>query len=240
MDVRALRTARRREEAAGEPRRPGPGDRPFRAGPAGHDALRGPGAPEPLWIFGYGSLIWRPAMAHAERRPAWVEGFERRFWQGSTDHRGVPGSPGRVVTLVHRRAARCWGVAYRVADGDRDAVLEALAVRESGGYEALRVPVHFGDLGGAPEAGGSGGARFHAGAEPAASAVVWVATERNRNYLGPAPLPSIAAQVRRSRGPSGPNDEYVLRLAAALRDLGAEDPHVFALEALLRDAREGG
>ena len=69
----------------------------------------------PLWIFGYGSLVWRPDIPHDERRPAWIRGFARRFWQGSTDHRGVPEAPGRVVTLVRDEAARCWGAAYRVA-----------------------------------------------------------------------------------------------------------------------------
>jgi len=163
-----------------------------------------------LWIFGYGSLVWRPAFPHVERRPGYVEGWSRRFWQGSTDHRGLPEAPGRVVTLVTEPRARCWGVAYRVDPRDRDAVLETLDRRERGGFERHEVPLGFRDPAHAP-----------------VRALVYVAGAGNPNYLGPAPLAEIAAQVRRSAGPSGSNREYVLRLAAALRALRAHDAHVF-------------
>ena len=61
------------------------------------------------------------------------------------------------------------------------------------------------------------------------------AAPTNDNWLGPAPLDRIASQVRASRGPSGPNDEYVLRLSAALREMGVEDAHVASLAARLGD-----
>src|SRR4051794_30875562 len=89
---------------------------------------------EETWIFGYGSLVWRPSFPHAERQRAILKGYARRFWQGSTDHRGVPEAPGRVVTLIAEASARCVGVAYRVEPGDRDEVLAALDHREKGGY----------------------------------------------------------------------------------------------------------
>ncbi len=162
------------------------------------------------WIFGYGSLVWRPAFEHSQRRAAVLRGWARRFWQGSTDHRGVPGAPGRVVTLIEAPGEICHGVAYQVTPTVRDAVLSELDHRERGGYERLRLRVRLDD-----------------GATP--EALVYVATEQNPNYLGPAPLDAIAAQVVAARGPSGPNPEYVLRLAEALREQGADDPHVFAL-----------
>lgn len=163
------------------------------------------------WIFGYGSLVWRPAFPFEERRAGFIQGWTRRFWQGSTDHRGVPGAPGRVVTLVPEAGASCWGIAYRVAAADRERVLSKLDHREKGGYARHEVDVH------------AAGARI--------AALVYVATGDNPNYLGPAPLSEIAAQVLRSRGPSGPNPEYVLRLAEALRGIGADDSHVFELAA---------
>ncbi len=169
-----------------------------------------------VWLFGYGSLIWRPSFAFAERRRATLAGWARRFWQGSTDHRGVPGQPGRVVTLVEEAGERCVGVAYRVAAAEAKRVVAELDHRERGGYQraSLALALH--------------------GPEAASEGEVWVARRDNPNYLGPAPLDAIAAQVRGAHGPSGANLEYVLQLAEALRGLGAEDAHVFALEQLLR------
>jgi glutathione-specific gamma-glutamylcyclotransferase len=172
------------------------------------------------WVFGYGSLIWRPSFAHAEQRSAVLRGWARRFWQGSTDHRGVPGAPGRVVTLVEAPGDACRGVAYRLAAEHAGGVLTELDVRERGGYERREVALEL-----------DGGTAEHG--------LVYIATPANHNYLGPAPLDAIAAQIAHARGPSGPNPEYVLRLADALRALGAEDPHVYALEALLRELPTG-
>jgi glutathione-specific gamma-glutamylcyclotransferase len=172
---------------------------------------------EALWIFGYGSLLWRPAFPFAERRGCWISGFARRFWQGSTDHRGVPGAPGRVVTLDSDPDARCFGAAYRIGEREADEVILSLDHRERGGYDRLRLPLTFTD-----------------GA--VASGLVYVATPANPNYLGPAPLDAIAAQVSRAHGPSGTNVEYVLRLADSLRELAFDDDHVFALERIVRGA----
>jgi len=171
------------------------------------------------WVFGYGSLIFRPSFPAIERRVASLSGHARRFWQGSTDHRGTPEAPGRVVTLIDDPGAVCVGVAYRIAPDDEAAVLAHLDVREKGGYERLLRPLLLDPPGG-----------------PTVPGLVYLAGPSNPEFLGPAPLEQIASQVLASRGPSGPNSEYVLRLADALAGLGAHDDHVFALADLVRKA----
>jgi cation transport regulator ChaC len=189
------------------------GDQESRTGGAagGRITFRAVQAPE--WVFGYGSLIWRPTFRFEERRPGWVDGWARRFWQGSTDHRGVPGAPGRVVTLVAAPGSRCAGVAYRLPDAERESILAHLDHREKGGYARHVVDVHV--------AGDPPPRTLHA--------LVFIATEANPEYLGPATVPEIAEQIRRSHGPSGPNAEYALRLAEALRAMQAHDEHVFTV-----------
>lgn len=174
---------------------------------------------ESLWLFAYGSLIFRPGFAFAERVRGYVPGYARRFWQASTDHRGVPECPGRVATLVAVPDEACWGVAYRVAAEDRARVLAELDVREQGGYSLGPLPFVAKDR------------TFRGSLSP----LCYVAQPGNPNWVGEAPLEEIAEHVRRARGPSGHNAEYVLRLAEALEELGAFDEHVFALASLVSD-----
>lgn len=170
-----------------------------------------------MWVFGYGSLVWRPAFGHVRSAPARIEGWARRFWQGSTDHRGVPGAPGRVATLVPDPDAHCWGRVYEVTADHRDDVLAALDFREKGGYERhiMRAAVVGLDV-------------------AAVDALTYLATPENPNYLGPAPLGAMADQIVSAVGPSGPNPEYLLKLDEALRGMGQRDPHVSTLAEAVR------
>lgn len=206
-----------------------------------------------LWIFGYGSLVWRPAFVHRRRVPAALSGYVRRFWQGSTDHRGVPERPGRVVTLLptdhpslmHQTGMNqagmnqtgpgeagpmsgglddaCWGMAYEIGPDEAPTVLEALDHRERAGYERIEVELSL-HVGAVP------GTPSGAACEQTQRGLVYVAGPRNESYLGPASLSAIALQIASASGPSGANVEYVVELARSLRAMGAEDAHVFAVE----------
>lgn len=162
---------------------------------------------ESVWLFGYGSLIFKADFPYLDRRPAHIGGWSRRFWQGSHDHRGTETAPGRVVTLVPDAGALCHGMAYLVTPEE----FAHLDHREKNGYLRLATEMHFDD--GSSDEG-----------------IVYIATHENEAYLGPADEIDIARQIATARGPSGPNSEYLLGLAQALRELGKPDPHVFALE----------
>jgi cation transport regulator ChaC len=174
---------------------------------AADDGLKDAGGLGQVWLFGYGSLIYKVDFPYVERRPASVRHWVRRFWQGSHDHRGTPQQPGRVVTLVPQRGAVCVGMAYLITP----AVFAQLDVREKNGYQRLATEIHL-------ESGGL------------AKGLVYIATAENVAFLGPASAAGIARHIAAASGPSGPNRDYLLQLATALRGLGADDPHVFDIE----------
>lgn len=171
-----------------------------------------------LWLFGYGSLIWKADFKFAERRPATITGWTRRFWQGSHDHRGTPEAPGRVVTLIKADSEPCVGMAYRIAATDAPAVLDHLDYREKNGYDRVATNATLDD-------------------GRTLSALIYIATPDNFAHLGDADEQAIAEQIHRSVGPSGPNRDYLIELHHALVKLGAIDPHVARLFELV-DAME--
>lgn len=170
-----------------------------------------------MWIFGYGSLIWKPGFDFVEVQTGYIEGWARRFWQGSTDHRGIPEAPGRVVTLVRVPGEITWGRAYRIRGADSAAVLEQLDIREQGGYDRLKIPVYA-----------------HGGDVVTTDALLYRATEDNPEFLGQADMNDMAKQIARSVGPSGTNIEYLLELHLALERLNVQDPHIDALVSAVR------
>lgn len=134
----------------------------------------------------------------------------------------MPGAPGRVVTLVpaaetDAATAITYGLAHRLSADRVEDTMRQLDHRERGGYTTMLLDFH-------PIDGRIG----------PFSVLVYTATPANPNYLGPAPLPEMARQIARARGPSGRNSEYLLELARALRRIST-DPHVEQLEAMVRE-----
>ncbi len=160
-----------------------------------------------VWLFGYGSLIFKVDFPYLESRPASIRGWSRRFWQGSHDHRGTLNNPGRVVTLIEDRDAVCGGIAFLVDAS----VFNQLDVREKNGYLRFTTEMNFVD--GTHDKG-----------------LVYIATPDNEAYLGEASECDIARQICCAEGTSGPNCEYLIELARSLRELGLNDRHVFEIE----------
>ncbi len=160
-----------------------------------------------IWLFGYGSLIYKVDFPYLEAKSAFIRGWSRRFWQGSHDHRGTPTQPGRVLTLISEPQAKCFGMAYKVTADEFD----HLDYREKNGYLRLITEIFFKD----------GSVR---------QGVLYIARPDNAAFLGEASESAIAKQIFNSSGPSGRNRDYVYQLADALRANDEVDEHVFAIE----------
>ena len=165
------------------------------------------GNQDEVWLFGYGSLIYLVDFPYLESKPASIDGWSRRFWQGSHDHRGTVENPGRVVTLIEQPGEICGGLAFRV----EATVFAQLDEREKNGYLRVTTEMTFDD--------GSN-----------ASGLTYLASADNEAYLGEASEYEIAKHICGARGPSGTNSDYLLELAVALRELGLQDDHVFEIE----------
>ncbi|WP_026637017.1 gamma-glutamylcyclotransferase [Duganella zoogloeoides] len=196
-----------------------------------------------VWLFGYGSLIYKADFPYLQRRPASIANWTRRFWQGSHDHRGTPDAPGRVVTLIEAPGAICHGMAYLITPE----IFAHLDHREKDGYLRLATPISFEDhqagvgvgdmrVGDARAGDNVVGAAGNVSADKAAVGagsvlgLVYIATPDNLAFIGEASERDIAEHIARSAGPSGPNSDYLNHLAHALRELGRDDPHVFEIE----------
>ena len=121
-----------------------------------------------------------------------------------------------MVTLIEEARAVCGGMAYLV----EAPVFKQLDIREKNGYLRVTTEMTFDD--GSHAAG-----------------LTYIATPDNAAYLGEASEAEIAAHICRAEGPSGRNDEYLLELAQALRELGLEDAHVFEIESHIARIRAG-
>ena len=170
--------------------------------------------PGDLWVFGYGSLMWRPGFASLEVQLARLHGFHRSLCVYSWVHRGSEQRPGLVFGLD--RGGACVGRAFRVAAENRDAVVAYLYEREM--VTAVYVP-RLSNLTLAD------GRRVRG--------LVFVVDRGHRQYAGRL-LPDDAARVvRGAAGQSGPNPEYVQSTLEHLRELRIRDHYLETVADLL-------
>lgn len=182
-----------------------------------------------LWVFAYGSLIWRPGFEHEERRPARLWGWHRRLCVYSWHHRGTVETPGVVLGLD--RGGSCRGVVYRVAARRRAETLAYLREREqisplehlpSPIYREIFRPVRFED--------GQG----RSVETPGPAALTYVVDRTHPQYTGDMDETDLLALVRQGRGVSGANPDYVVSTADHLATLGMHDAALERIAARLR------
>jgi glutathione-specific gamma-glutamylcyclotransferase len=166
------------------------------------------------WVFGYGSLIWRPGFAFVERGRALLRGAHRSLCIYSHIYRGTTEAPGLVFGLTHGGA--CGGMAFGIADAMWPEVLAYLRAREliTDVYREAVRPVRL------------KGGRIVA-------AVTYLVDERHPQYAGELTLDEQVRLVRRGVGESGPNIDYVLNTAEQLGQLGIRDRALEHLVAVL-------
>jgi len=180
-----------------------------------------------LWVFGYGSLIWRPGFEYVERRPALLRGLHRSLCLYSYVHRGTPERPGLVAGLDHGGA--CRGVAFRVAGEIREQVLEYLSEREQLNYcylEQYRAIQLDGDA-----------ANNGTGQRRTVTALCYVINRAHEQYCGALDLEEKAALVLDGHGVSGPATDYLDNLIESLEGLGIHDEGLVRLSAHVRRHR---
>jgi cation transport protein ChaC len=167
-------------------------------------AARPPVAEGDLWVFGYGSLMWRPGFPFAERHAAIARGVHRRLCIYSYRYRGTPERPGLVLGLV--QGGCCRGVAFRVLAGDVPATRAYLKDREQTSmvYHEVFRPVMLSD-----------GRKVEA--------LCYVVDRTHRQYAGSLPREELLRLVRQGHGDMGPNRDYVCNTIAELRRMGCGD-----------------
>ncbi|RTZ39183.1 gamma-glutamylcyclotransferase [Candidimonas sp. SYP-B2681] len=178
------------------------------------DALAGWEADEDVWVYGYGSLIWRPEFDFAEQRPALLHGYHRALCLWSRVNRGTPDQPGLVFGLDI--GGSCRGMAYRISASDVPTTMEALWRREmpSGAYipRWLTCRTQHGVI----------------------SALAFTMNRNTDAYVRDLPTEQLISIVCNAHGTYGPCIEYVLETAQALTESNIQDKR---LQALVRELR---
>src|SRR3954469_1746950 len=172
-----------------------------------------------LWVFGYGSLIWKPGFEFLERVPARLIGEHRALCVYSFVHRGTPEKPGLVLGLD--RGGACRGIALRIAEQDSAAAIAYLREREhvTSVYREVTRSVWLENE-----------------ARQRVSALAYVVDRGHVQYAGRLSLAEQLRHVLQGHGQSGINRDYVLATVKAIEAEGFRDPQLHQLATMLHDS----
>lgn len=170
---------------------------------------------DPIWVFAYGSLVWKPSGELAEQRRGTAFGWHRSFCIEMRSWRGSPEQPGLMMAL--RSGGSCTGIAQRMAGENRHDVMVRLLEREIGGpigYSALRlIDLHTDD----------GPLR----------ALCFYADPPEASGQPERPVEQVASTLACACGHAGSGAEYLFRTVTALKAFGIHDPHLWQLQHLV-------
>lgn len=163
-----------------------------------------------LWIFGYGSLMWRPGFDYEEKHLATVRGYHRSLCVYSHVHRGTPDAPGLVLGLD--RGGSCKGIAFRVAAKNAEATIAYLRAREQ--VTMVYREIHL---------------RAALADGRVVTALAYAVDRSHDQYAGVLTMPELERFVGQGVGISGANPDYVRATHDHMADLGIIDPTLAAL-----------
>lgn len=172
-----------------------------------------------LWVFGYGSLMWRPGFDFLEKAPAKCVGYQRSFCIYSTIYRGTPELQGLVLGLDE--GGETTGMAFRIAREDRHEVMEYLREREQINDVYIEV-LHPLDIMG----------------HGRQMAICYVATQGHEQYAGGLSLDEQAEIIAAASGKMGANSDYLFNSHDTLLELDIADESLAKLTEMVKEIQK--
>ncbi|MBX3597829.1 MAG: gamma-glutamylcyclotransferase [Rhizobiaceae bacterium] len=182
-------------------------------------AMRPPG---PIWLFAYGSLIWKPEVEHVEERIATARGYHRAFCIHQTRWRGTLEQPGLMMGLM--RGGQCRGVAFRVPDGEPAEILSRLIRREMTAKPPTYLPTWL---------------KLETVDGPL-SALGFAVNPKGRTFAGKHSDEHVAHVLARACGHMGSGAEYLFQTVRNLEARGIHDRHLWKLQQLVAQELSAG
>jgi glutathione-specific gamma-glutamylcyclotransferase len=174
-------------------------------------------SPDKLWVFAYGSLIWKPEFEIAEKRHAVAYGWHRSFCLKLTRWRGTRELPALMLALD--RGGSCVGMAYRLPAGDIHGQIVKLLNREIDANPPTNVPRWINV---ATEDG-------------PITALAFVVSSRGRAYDGKRSLSDVASVLSRAAGHWGSSAEYAFRTISTLEEHGIRDRNLWKIQKMMAE-----